>query len=147
MAIAGVLVAACGSPEDPPRLTKRQFISRADDICRDANAAVEELGQPRTSEELTNYVTRVEEISGEALSEIAKLEPPEADAEQVQSAITKLQSALDLLNEYQQADASGNKVESLVALQQANSAALEAQSFAERYGFRECGKVPNTVPT
>ncbi len=128
-------------------MTKRQFISRADDICREGNAAVEELGQPTTTEELTTYVARVEEISSEALSEIAKLEPPKADAEEVQNAIAKLQSALDLLNEYQQADASGNKMESLVALQQANSAALEAQSFAEGYGFKECGKVPNTVPT
>jgi hypothetical protein len=141
------LLAGCGSGANPDRLTKREFISNADDICRAANSAIEELGQPSTSEELTSYVAGVQDISTEALSKIARLNPPEADAEEVQNAIAKLQSALDLLNEYQRTDASGNKVASLVALQQANSAALEAQRFAEGYGFRECGKVPNTVPT
>lgn len=143
----GASLAACGSEEEVERLTKQEFITRADDICRTANSAVEDLGYPTTSDELASYVAEVEEISGKALGEIARLEPPEADAKEVQDAITKLQSALDLLNEYQQADASGNKVASLVALQEANSAALEAQSFAESYGFRECGRVPNTVPT
>lgn len=145
--VIGVLLSACGPKEKVERLTKEEFISKADDICRDANAAVEDLGYPATSEELTSYVTGVEEVSSKALGEIARLEPPEADAEEVQDAITKLQSALDLLNEYQQAEASGNKVASLVALQEANFAALEAQSFAEGYGFQECGRVPNTVPT
>lgn len=138
---------ACGSKEEVQRLTKQEFISEADDICRDANEAIGDLGQPTTSEELTAYVAEVEQISSEALTSIATLEPPEADAEEVQDAIKKLQSALDLLNQYQQANASGNKVASLVALQEANSAALEAQSFAQRYGFRECGKVPDSVPT
>jgi hypothetical protein len=144
--IFGALVGGCGSKEELDRLTKREFISEADDICRDANAAVEDLGYPTTSEELTSYVAEVETITSEALSDIARLNPPEEDADEVQNAIAKLQSALDLLNEYQQADASGNKVASLVALQEANSAALEAQSFAERYGFEECGRVPNTIP-
>ena len=147
VAVIALLFSACGSPQQVDRLTKEEFISEADAICRDANAAIEELCYPTTSEELTSYVEGVEKISTKALSSIAELEPPEEDAEEVQNAIGKLQSALNLLNEYQQADASGNKVESLVALQQANSAALEAQSFAERYGFQECGKVPSTVPS
>ena len=143
---AAVLLASCDGASGSAHLTKREFIARADAICREANATIEGLGTPRTARELDDYIQKVESIDGEALQEIARLNPPKADEDKIDTAITKVQSALNLLNDYRQADLAGNKVAAILALQQANRAATDAQAIVREYGFHECGRVPNSVP-
>ena len=72
------LLAGCGG-----RLSREQFIARADEIGEEIDRETEELGKPRTREEFEEFVERGQEITIEGIERIRQLEPPEADEERV----------------------------------------------------------------
>jgi hypothetical protein len=71
-------LAACGGDDAPSR---EDFAERADEICRDAERALENVGENAESpEEIAEAVDRVIEESRDAVDELADLERPEGDA-------------------------------------------------------------------
>lgn len=139
-------IVSCGPKEEPERLSREEFIARADAHCAAANAELDTLQRPKSYDQLNDYIQKVKEIEAEALGEVVKLRPPEEDEQMVQEALGKITVAMDLLQQYQQAERAGNRIAALLALQQANARATEAIAIAERYGFEECGRIPESAP-
>ncbi len=141
-----MLLGACGPAEEVDRLSKEEFIRQADALCAEANAKLDVMDRPETYAELNEYIEQVKEIEAAALAEVAALEPPEEDESLVQEALGKIAAAMDQLQQYQQAERSGNRIGALFFLQAANARASEAIAIAERCGFQECGDVPTSAP-
>jgi hypothetical protein len=71
-------LAACGGGDDAP--TREEFADRANEICRDADRALENVAEEAESpEDLAGAVDRVIEESRNALDELSDLERPEGE--------------------------------------------------------------------
>ncbi len=76
--LLAVGLAACGGDDAPSR---QDFAEDANKICRDAERALENVGEEAESpEEIANAVDRVIEESRNAVDELAALERPEGEA-------------------------------------------------------------------
>lgn len=75
----GLVVLLSGGGGDGP--TRQEFADRANEICRQAEQSLENVGQDAESpEEIANAVDQVIEESRNAVDELADLERPEGDA-------------------------------------------------------------------
>ena len=72
-------IASCGGGDGGP--SREEFAERANEICRQAEQSLENVGQEAESPaEIANAVDRVIEESRNAVEELADLERPEGDA-------------------------------------------------------------------
>jgi hypothetical protein len=72
-------LASCGGGDDAP--SREDFAERANEICRDTEQALEDVGQNAESpQDIADAVDRVIEESRNAVEELADLERPEGDA-------------------------------------------------------------------
>jgi hypothetical protein len=77
--LLAVGVVACGDDDDAP--TREEFADRANEICRAAERAAENLGEGAESpQEIANAVDSVIEESRDALNQLEDLDRPEGDA-------------------------------------------------------------------
>jgi hypothetical protein len=75
----GLVVLLSGGGDDGP--SREEFAERANEICREAEQSLENVGQEAESpEEIANAVDQVIEESRNAVDELADLERPEGDA-------------------------------------------------------------------
>jgi translation initiation factor 2B subunit (eIF-2B alpha/beta/delta family) len=75
-------LAACGDDDDAP--TREDFADRANEICRDARQALENVSEEaETPEEIAAAVDRVIEESRATVDELGELEPPEGEAGEI----------------------------------------------------------------
>ena len=80
--LAAIALASCGGDDDDAP-SREDFADRASEICRNAERALEDVGEDATSQkELVDAVDRVIEESRNAVDELADLERPEGDAGQ-----------------------------------------------------------------
>ena len=76
--VLAFVVASRGGDDAPSR---EEFASRANEICRDTEKALEDVGQNAESpEDIANAVDQVIEESRNAVEELSDLERPEGDA-------------------------------------------------------------------
>jgi hypothetical protein len=69
--------AACGGDDAP---TKADFAASADKICKDAEKALQDLGQPSSPDEVANAVDKVIDETQKSVDELKELERPDGDA-------------------------------------------------------------------
>lgn len=126
-------------------LSKEEFIEQADEICREAEEATQDLEPPRTPQALGEFVDEAQRITGELLTDLRELGPPEEGEQAVENLLAKIEEAMDLLPEIKDAAEnrdSGRIQELGVELQEASS---EANEIARDYGLEACGRT-QTAP-
>lgn len=98
--IAGIGVAGCGSSSSKPKLTKEQFLTQANAICKAGNektqAEANKLGSKPTQAQAVNLVTKsfVPEIQGE-ITAVRALAVQTADKAKLTGIMNLAQSDLD----------------------------------------------------
>ncbi len=134
--LAALASAACGQDA----LSKEEFIEQADEICADIDQQIRELGEPQNQEDFEELVEEGTEITDDGLEELRDLEPPAEDRDQINPMLDKIEEAVELLPEIQEA-LENRDVEALQRLQtQVQAAANEAQTIADDYGFEQCAR-------
>jgi hypothetical protein len=146
----------CGGGDDGP--TKDDFISKADEICKDVRAEGEAIDKsdPKTPQELVQYADRADKFIAGGLERIKDIELPKdsADREGAQAYVDQLEKSgngVEQLKtdagELQQAVEANDKaqVQSVgeqlkQTAQEVKDAGNEADKLATDYGMKECGK-------
>lgn len=129
---AALLGIAC-SGEDAP--TQEDYIAQADEICREADEALdaviqEDFGTQQPSrQDLTEFTTAeaVPNLEGQ-LEELRALTPPEGDEETVNAIYESLSAAIEKI-----------AADPLAAIDQPPADFQEASRLASEYGMEECG--------
>ncbi len=133
VAVAATPLAACS---DGP---KQEFVDAADDLCREADEAINEIGFPRVDESVNDYVERAQEITGELVADLRDLEPPEGDADRIDELIGGLERAAALLEPTARAALEDDTAALRDLQQEAEQVTDEVTEIAESYGFEVCG--------
>ena len=95
-------VASCGGSDDEPALTKAQFIKQAEAICQKADKAQyrglaladEDKGVPKGETPEEAIVTAALDPVQKQAEEIAELEPPEGDEEQIEAIVKGMEAGV-----------------------------------------------------
>ncbi|HEX2057818.1 MAG TPA: hypothetical protein VHI71_05555 [Actinomycetota bacterium] len=136
MAVAACAATLLGACSDD---SKQAFIDAADEACREADAAIAEIGQPRVEEGVLDYVRDAREISEELVADLRALDPPADGAEQVEQMIDGLERATDLLEPLAQATIERDSQQLEELQQEIEQITDEVSETAESYGFETCG--------
>jgi hypothetical protein len=78
VSLLAIAVASCGGDDAP---TEDEFADRANQICREAEQSLKDVGEGAQSpEDIVNAIDRVIEETRDTVDELADLERPEGDA-------------------------------------------------------------------
>lgn len=135
-AFAATSLAACS---DGSGTSKEDFIAEADDVCREADEKISDIGQPRVEEGILDYVEQAQEISADLVADLRGLEPPEEDAEEVEQMIDDLERATGLLEPLAQATVDRDATEVQELQEEVEQVTDDISGFADTYGFEVCG--------
>ena len=119
--------------------SKEDFVAAADDVCKEADEAIAEIGQPRVEEGVLEYVEQAKEISAELVGDLRELEPPEGDQAGIDGMIDDLEKATDLLAPLAQATIDRDADEAQKLQQEVQQLTDDVSDFADSYGFEVCG--------
>lgn len=75
-----LLVVACGGGSN---LSKADYLSKAEKICKDANDAFKALPSPKDPASFQSLVDKTVEIADKAAQDLKALDPPAADKEDI----------------------------------------------------------------
>lgn len=82
---SGLLLVACGGGDDG----KAAFVKEATAVCDRAGAETKQLKSPATAAEFAPYADAVVQIAEQAQQDLATLELPEADREELETRVLK----------------------------------------------------------
>jgi hypothetical protein len=157
-AVAALLANGCGGSDSAPvtpvqsqtgdqgptALSKTAFITQADSICGEANAALSALDTGTTGNDPKLQATQELQITRTELQSLQSLTPPSGS----RSVLDRFLSALD-----DQVTALGHKktavdqgADTASAEAEASAATFNAQSAAQDYGFKDCANA-SQAPT
>jgi hypothetical protein len=126
-------------------LSKSAFIKQADQICAEANSAVESLGGATTGDQ-SFRISQELDISRSELESLQALTPPSENRATLKDFLTALKNEVDALNRANTAASSG--ADTSAADAELASAKANAEQAATQYGMKECGnaKTRHTQP-
>lgn len=143
--------------------SRAEFIARADALCAASKAkqaplrrrvetearrarAEEEAGGGEVSDatrrELALTLKRILAMAETGLSRVRSLEPPAADAEQLEPIFERTESAFDSSRAYGEALEGHEDARAQALAEKGNAETSETAVLAKRYGFRVCGSRP-----
>jgi translation initiation factor 2B subunit (eIF-2B alpha/beta/delta family) len=143
--LLALVIASCGGDDAP---TREEFAERASEICRDAEQALENVGQDAESpEDIADAVDQVIEESRNAVDELADLERPEGEAGEtaerfVNATRTEIEEkGIPVLEDLRDALADGDQQAAQEAAQRLQNIDSQASNEAAReLGADECGE-------
>lgn len=141
--LAAMILASCGG--DP--LTKEDFLAQADAICAEAEERIEDLERPTNPEQIDGFVQQARELTENTLERLRELEPPEADADQIERMLDAIQRAVDQLPALAEAAKTNDTQAIADASREVQEATETSREIASEYGFEKCGGVAPTGPT
>jgi hypothetical protein len=158
--VAGGLLAGCGgsssdtssiatvgsSTTTPTTLSHTAYISQADQICAESNAAISAIVPGSTSAEQTAAATQESAIVRDEISSLQSLGTPEGPSPA--KFLSALQDVNTQLNRKRLALQQGNASELSTITAALDSAEAKAQSAGASFGFKKCGGVsaPSGTP-
>jgi hypothetical protein len=150
--VAALLPAGCGGGDSAPivpvggtsgasgaggaqPLSKSAFINQADNICGEANAALQSLN---ASTDAKLQATQELQITRSELESLQSLAPPNQDRSTINGFLSALKREVSALGRQKAAVEQGG--DTAAAATAASTDKSEAQTAAEDYGFNDCGK-------
>jgi hypothetical protein len=147
-----LLLAACGGGGDDgggAGLSKADYISKAEAVCKKANADIRAAAFPTTSKAFPEYVGKLVTVAETARDALRQLEPPKADEEDLKDKVLDpLDEQIEQGREYQKdvADAvAANDTKKLGQLVADPPTSTKVDiGWMRSYGFKECVEVAET---
>lgn len=143
VALAGVaiLMTACGGNGDDggDRLSKADFIGKADPLCRDAVAAVRAIPEPSSQDEAIDAFDDLQGIIDGMLDDLRDLRPPAEDEDTLAEMYDKIDEMVTLSGELLRSESEEDfrRLDPQITQLEAEVAAI-----ATEYGFESCGLEP-----
>ena len=141
LGLLSLAVPACGGDDDDDGggLSKEEYITQADAICKEADQRESEAGAPGATGEIkTRVLEDVVAIDGEALAELRQLEAPEEDADEVAQIVSDLE-AVHSTREDQLAAVQSNDTQAESDAENAFfTASTDLGASAGAYGLTSC---------
>jgi glycerate-2-kinase len=131
------------------RLSKAQFIAKADQICQSANDRTRALQPPTTADPraLAKFLTKTGRIISDAAKQLKALQPPAADQQKINKLVTGLQTSANyfpaLIKAVKAQDT--QKVQQIMG--QVQQASLQGTQIVQSYGFHVCAHTTAPAPT
>jgi major membrane immunogen (membrane-anchored lipoprotein) len=154
--VASLLLTACSSNDGSGdgassggRLTKAQFIAKADQICSSANQKTLALKPPTTPapKVLAKFLSKTGRIISDAADQLKALRPPAADQQKIDTLVNGLEKSANyfpaLIKAIKTKDT--QKVQQIMG--QVRQASLQGTQIARSYGFHVCAQTAAPAPT
>jgi hypothetical protein len=128
--------AACGG-DDSSDVTKKEFIAKADAVCKETNdkieALVSDLPQDTTTKQAAQItVDKAIPLFRDQIEQLRDLDPPAADADDLEQLWDDLDASTDELEQQLKDDPD-------VAFSEGFDPFTDESKTASDYGFQECG--------
>lgn len=130
-------LAACGG--DSAQQAKAEFIAAADELCRQAEAEIEQVDDPGSEADLPDALGAARSIYAGLKSDLDDLDDPDEGAGEARDIIDSLDDLLAALDDAIEAagDRDGEALEE--AFDAAEAVAADVDPRARAFGFEECG--------
>jgi len=141
--------AGCGGGAGGDRLTKADFIAKADAICSTAHDREQAINFPSvdpqsaTDDQLNQLGTALDkavEVDRTEIDDLRKLNPPEDFADGFDESMNELSEGLDHAEKAADAARDGKKEQIAKELAAVEAKANEANQRATAYGLKVCGR-------
>jgi len=143
VASAALATAGCGGGGgggSGDRLTAAEFRQAADAICAEYDQKIQDLGEPESLADLTDFIRRAIPIIEEGFNKLEELQPPEELEADWNRAIEVNAENLQLTKDLQAAAESGNEERVQEILAQAGQNEEETDRLARELGLQRCGE-------
>jgi hypothetical protein len=137
---AAVLGGCSGNGDGDDRLSREEYVRRADAVCREYDKRLNELGQPSSIEELAALADEALPVAEEGVGKLRELEPPESLERRVGEWLERNDRNVDLIEALRDAARAGEetRVQELAAEAADNETA--ADRLARRIGLKDCAE-------
>lgn len=136
---AGSLAAAgCGESKGADRLSKEDYVKRADAVCAAFDHRLDELPEPKTIEEVVTLADKAKPIAERGLAELRKLRPPTDLQEDVDAWLALNQANVDAIDDLRKAAAASDEGAAQAVSKGAVENERKADALAKRIGLEEC---------
>lgn len=133
-----ILAAGCGGEGGGDRLTRDEFVSRAEEICEEYDGRIEEIPEPESEEQLGEYTDELVQIVEEGVAEFRELRPPEELQDEYDRWMESNEEAVDAARELDQAVEEGDAGRLTEIQAEAEQKEEEADELARDLGLEEC---------
>lgn len=138
--LAVLVVAGCGGGGGA-ELTKAEFTAKANAICKQLSAELDDIaGEPTSLEELAPVLDQGLGVLEAGIEDLRDLNAPAAMDEGVEHWIGRLEVSAKLLAEARDAARDGDQNKVGVALQSGDDANTQANDEAKRLGLADCAE-------
>jgi hypothetical protein len=135
-----MLVAACGSEDRGPRLTREQFASKADAICTKYNKQAESLASPKSLTELADVADNTIPILRNAIREWRDLNPPKSEEDTVDDWIDSVDQLVGDLEEIRDQADKGSTQGVQKVVPKADQHNRRTNELATQLGMKVCNE-------
>jgi hypothetical protein len=133
-----VAVAGCGESKGSDRLSKEDYLKRADAVCTAYDHRLEELPEPKTIEGVVTLADEAKPVAERGLAELRKLRPPADLQEDVDAWLALNQANVDAIDDLREAAAASDEAAARAVSQDAVENERKADAVAKRIGLEEC---------
>ncbi len=131
--------------QGPTALSKTAFITQADAVCGEANAALSALDTGAAGSDPKLQATQELQITRSELQSLQSLNPPNGNRSALDNFLSALQDQVTALGDKKTAVDQGGDASTAEA--QASSALSSARAAAQDYGFKDCANASQAAPT
>lgn len=132
------LLAGCGAGSDA--LSKADFVSQADALCKSANAKLDADPDVTSVDSFKGYFTDLLKVADDTTSDLEKLAADQPDKDMIQKIfLTPLRGQVDALRDFQPKidEATKNGLEGLADLEEPDTPEADLDAM-KSYGFTDC---------
>ena len=139
--LAAVSLAAAGCGDDEgDALSKEEFTSQANAICKKYEAESKTLGEPESIEEIPEFADKALALFDEQLGEMRELEPPEELKEDYDAFLKTGDESKKFVEDLKSAAESGDEQQIQQIGEQADEREKSSDALATKIGLTECAK-------
>lgn len=136
--IGTVTASGCGGGDEPERLSKEEYVTKANAICSDNKRQINQLDKPTSRAEIPGFLRQGERITARILPRLGALEPPKEDEADVDRFVARLRDGQEVVRRLPDAIETTNRSELQNIAVEAKGIAADTRPFAERYGLTDC---------
>ena len=145
LVLAVLLVAAAceggdATPVETNRLSRTEFLERADAVCAEYDRRLAKLPRPESIEDVAELAARALPIAREGVRELRALEPPNELRPQVDRWLERNDENVAKMEDLREAALDGNETQVQRIAGAAADNEREADELARQIGLRDCAR-------